>query len=175
MKFAKLLIVMVMVFSSLTLNSSAYVLMSSGWWGYDVHWDKDYYYYTSYHSNVVAAQDSWNNTPTKANVYYSAGVWSDISTRSLPNDTWYGLYERGTGYYDITLNDYRLSQDFVYGTTNYEKAKQSTTAHEWGHALGLDDQPSGSTMLMGWNRNRTSIYTPQQDDINGVIAKWGNP
>lgn len=178
MKVLRLLLIVtvISIFSTLQISSAfAYVLMDSGWWGYDVYWSKDFYYYYSYHDNIIDAQNSWNNTPTKANIWYEAGTWCDISTQSLPNETWYGLYHRGIGYYTVTLNDYTLSRDFNDGTINFEHAKQSTMAHEWGHALGLDDVPSGTTMLMGWARDRTRIYTPQQDDINGVIAKWGNP
>ena len=109
--------------------------------------------------------------PAKSALHGAFGCLSDVSTRSLPNDTWYGSYYRGIGYYDITLNDYRLYQD--YGSSGYNNAKQSTMVHEWGHALGLGDQPNGSTMIMGYGRDRTTMITPQQDDIDGVNAIYG--
>lgn len=43
--------------------------------------------------------------------------------------------------------------------------------HEFGHSFGLDDITSGIA-IMNINRNRSSIYTAQQDDINGVKASW---
>jgi hypothetical protein len=176
-KMKRFILTLVLSFNILfifTSSASAYALLPS-WqsWGKDVQWSKDTYYYLSYDAPIQAAMNSWNNTPTKANIYYKAGTWCDISTRSLPNDTWYGAYTRGIGYYTVTLNDYRISQD--YSSANKPKVIQSVMAHEWGHALGLADIPTGTTMLMGHARDRTSIITPQQDDINGVNAIYRQP
>lgn len=50
--------------------------------------------------------------------------------------------------------------------TNYGR---STAAHELGHAIGLDDLSSGNS-LMSHSRDRSLIYTPQSDDLQGVNA-----
>lgn len=55
--------------------------------------------------------------------------------------------------------------------TNKAKIARSTAGHELGHLLGLDDIYSG-TAIMNVNRSRTSIYTPQTDDVNGVNAGY---
>ena len=173
-KFQLLIVMLISLILVQTSPTYAYELLpSSQRWGSNVHWDKDSYFYLSYQTQVDNAMYAWNATPTKAYVWYDAGCLSDVSTRSLPNDTWYGSYYRGIGYYDITLNDYRLYQD--YGSSGYDNAKQSTMVHEWGHALGLGDQPNGSTMIMGYGRDRTTMITPQQDDIDGVNAIYGAP
>lgn len=174
LKFKLLIFTLITLILVQTSPAYAYVLESSSMrWGSNVHWDKDIYFYNSYQTQVDNAMYAWNITPTKALIWYDAGCLSDVSTQSLPNDTWYGLYQRRVGYYDITLNDYRLFQD--YSGSGYDNAKQSTTVHEWGHALGLGDQPNGSTMIMGYGRDRTTMITPQQDDIDGVNAIYGAP
>lgn len=49
--------------------------------------------------------------------------------------------------------------------TNYAR---STANHELGHAMGLDHTSNGS--IMDSNRDRSVVYTPQKDDINGINA-----
>lgn len=49
---------------------------------------------------------------------------------------------------------------------------KSTGVHELGHALGLDDKSSG-TSIMNTERARTKITTPQTDDLNGIKAIYG--
>jgi hypothetical protein len=45
--------------------------------------------------------------------------------------------------------------------------KRSVVAHEFGHAFGLGDTLS-STTLMGQLRDRDTIYVPKSDDISGA-------
>ena len=53
---------------------------------------------------------------------------------------------------------------------------RSTANHELGHLLGIADLNSG-TAIMNVDRDHSSVYVPQTDDVNGVIATyttWGN-
>ena len=55
----------------------------------------------------------------------------------------------------VTIDDFRVGQ--------------SSAAHEIGHVSGLKHDNSDSLHLMNINRNRTNVYLPDQDSINGVI------
>lgn len=53
--------------------------------------------------------------------------------------------------------------------------RRSSAGHELGHALGLDHTSVVFVAyLMSSARDRTAIYTPQSDDINGVNAIYPN-
>jgi hypothetical protein len=45
----------------------------------------------------------------------------------------------------------------------------SVAGHEQGHGFGLGES-SVNPALMNQNRDRETIYKPQQDDINGINA-----
>lgn len=50
---------------------------------------------------------------------------------------------------------------------------RSTGGHELGHGLGLDDELFVSPRpLMDINRDRSIVYIPQQDDINGITFMY---
>lgn len=64
----------------------------------------------------------------------------------------------------------------TYYTTGYPStARQAVMGHEMGHALGLGHDSTGpgrSVALMhenlNWSYFNCGIYTPQQDDVNGI-------
>lgn len=47
---------------------------------------------------------------------------------------------------------------------------RSSISHELGHAIGL--YHSTKTAVMNVDRDRSKIYSPQKDDIDGSIASW---
>ncbi len=76
--------------------------------------------------------------------------------------------------------DYILSADITLNVYYYDPSpaneRQCVVAHEFGHVLGLGHaawwvQALMNTMAWDW----WGIYTPQQDDINGVNAIYGAP
>lgn len=67
---------------------------------------------------------------------------------------------------DIYLNWYYLS-------SANDTQRRSTTGHEIGHALGLDH--TANPALMNNVRDRNVIYTPKDEDINGVNAIYSYP
>jgi hypothetical protein len=71
---------------------------------------------------------------------------------------------------------------FNWGTNlrlnnHYTKNYTATTikglaAHEFGHALGLDDRSSGCEIMNGTTASRCGLSTPQTDDVNGIKALY---
>lgn len=63
----------------------------------------------------------------------------------------------------------------VYTTQNFNaNERRSVAGHEWGHALGLDDDNPGSGSLMDQSRDRNTIYVPQVDDRSGINAQYNH-
>lgn len=130
---------------------------------------------TNYKAEFQDAIDSWNSS-SDANIYFSSTsenliMQSDLVTTS-PAEYCYRVggtcLTQGSyiGYtkFEIYLNDYVMSS---YSSS----AIQSSCCHELGHALKLDHTYGNPTeSIMYTRRNRTQIYEPQQDDINGVNA-----
>lgn len=136
------------------------------------------YYHSVVHVNAQIVKNAKYRTP-----YLNAmSVWNGSTNRirwgnanasesyvrlSGWNEDFYGRYAP-LGYksngraskFKIEINDNRL---FMASSI----FRQSVIAHEMGHALCLDHNTS-STSLMNSNRNRNSIYKPNQDDIRGV-------
>lgn len=52
--------------------------------------------------------------------------------------------------------------------------KRSTAGHEMGHCLGVDHSNVANALLKS-GRNREVIFSPWQDDVNAINAKYGNP
>lgn len=115
----------------------------------------------------------WNNAITswKSNgcsFIEQTNAIGTLSTKSISNSNTLGIF------YSDVVNIYgELTSYRVYLNTNASSSLsqtnwgRSTACHELGHALGLDDLSSGSS-LMSHSRNRSNIYYPQTDDLNGI-------
>lgn len=94
------------------------------------------------------------------------------------------FYETSSSLYGRTGLSYDITSEAIYiasfdakinaGNSNIStrNVARSAANHEFGHLLGLNDLSSG-TAIMNNNRDRTTIYIPQTDDINGVAAVYG--
>lgn len=127
-----------------------------------------------YHYQFLSSKDAWNNAGAEVSIYTVPGSGNNWITDEVIADTWYGQYEAKSLQYvfwgratkfKITLNRTQL----VSASDNF---KQSVIVHELGHALCLDDNPPESPSIMRYDRNRETCITPQQDDINGVLANY---
>lgn len=129
---------------------------------------------TSYHYPFLNSISAWNNCGAGVNIYTVPGSGNNWITDEKIADTWYGMYEAKIRQYifwgratkfKITLNRTTL----VSQTDNFV---QSVIVHELGHALCLGDNPPESPSIMRYDRDRETCITPQQDDIDGVIANY---
>lgn len=123
---------------------------------------------STYQVPYARAKNAWYNTATDAQI---VDEWNDhqhqIYDRQIA-DTWNGLYSvswynsNGTARsFTICLNDTILRNK----SYNYV---QSVIVHEFGHVLGLDDDPPEYQSIMRSDRTRETMITPQQDDVDGV-------
>ena len=93
-----------------------------------------------------------------------------LSAKSISDSSILGIYYRDTVNIYGEITAYR-----AYLNTNASSSLsktnwgRSTACHELGHPLGLNDLSSGNA-LMSHARNRSSIYSPQTDDLNGINA-----
>lgn len=115
-----------------------------------------------------SATNDWYNTPTSAYFSYSATAATGFNTYSAA-DNYYG-YTIATHSDDIASKCLSFGNTYTgYSTTANQR--RSTAGHELGHCLGIGDS-NVAQALMRTGRNRDSIYKPQQDDIDGINAKY---
>lgn len=133
---------------------------------------KPYSYNDQWQPNLDQALTNWYNTPTPAWIQKSSSASSWLTAAYL-SDTWYGLYTpygSGSGrYFHIQLNSRTISGD---AGSNFAHWVTSCFTHELGHGLSLNDDPpvSANSSIMRHDRNRSTVTTPQQYDINDVNA-----
>jgi hypothetical protein len=130
-----------------------------------------YSYNTTWQPNLDRALTNWFNTPTPANIFKSSSSPSWLEAGQFA-DTWYGLYTAwgprdSSRYYRVRLNSRTIAAD----ASNFANFVTSCFVHELGHGLSLADNPSTtSASIMKHSRNRNTMITPQQYDIDDVNA-----
>ncbi|TES83910.1 MAG: matrixin family metalloprotease [Hadesarchaea archaeon] len=154
----------------------AYHLLGGRWPDQKVSYLKNYVYSPSpVEAEYIYAMQSWNDASTPAyfvRVMYWQGLYVNSVAVYEPEVAWLGMtsivpspYEYPYEYADVKLNLYYVS-DFSSEKT------QALAAHEYGHVLGLAHELSSPRVLMYPYLNVFygiyGVYTPQQDDINGV-------
>ncbi|UNK16340.1 hypothetical protein MNQ98_17645 [Paenibacillus sp. N3/727] len=178
-------LILTTIISLLLLSTSAYAYQhyKSGYMSSSIKF-KPVGLPSQYESALINAAASWNAATNK--VYISKDNNADntviIGTMSDPLD--FGSYtpQWEDQYGQASQFQIWINQTAIINQTNLGKdfwnVTQSTFAHELGHALHLADLQSGIA-LMNQKRDRDKIYTPEQDDINGVnayvwlIKEWG--
>jgi len=122
--------------------------------------------YSALEDAMEDAVDDWDGTPTEiglsqvsSNEQISGHGYYDDDGRNgycTMDPSFYGGYLHA----DVYLNWRNLE----YDSTN---ERRGTAGHELGHAFGLA-HPGSAQVLMNPYRDRSSVYTPQTDDINGI-------
>lgn len=150
-------------------SASAYRLISYGHdSAYIKMWNPSVDLSSTYQVPYQRAKSAWYNTSSPAQIIdESTDHQHQIYNRQIA-DTWNGQYtatwknSNGTARsFTIVLND-TILKNASYNCI------QSVIVHEFGHAFGLDDNPPESPSIMRYDRNRETMITPQQDDVNGV-------
>lgn len=152
--------------------SYAYISNNQGYYTAAYTLDMGYSRYNStWTDRVTAAAVSWNTTASPAFIQNSASSSNKLYISSYA-DTWFGYYESyrlgGTivDQFDIKLNSRTIGNE----ATNWNNFVESSTVHEMGHSLNLAH--NSVTSIMNNYRDRNTMHTPQQDDIDGVNAYY---
>ena len=130
--------------------------------------------YKSYVAFMYAKSD-WDATSTPLDFEYHPYGYDVYCVEQLhPDVTWDGFYILYPYSGRITLADCILNKKYMDVYPLHWRI--SVAAHELGHALGLLDMERTDRVLMNWNSCFRyaiyQIYTPQQDDINGVNSMY---
>jgi hypothetical protein len=111
------------------------------------------------------ALTNWFNTPTPAWIFKDS-TSPNVLDAQIFSDTWYGLYQpfgtRDTRTYRISLNSSTIARD----ATDFQPFVTSVFVHELGHGLSLDH--TSEVSIMNPSRDRNTMTTPQQYDIDEV-------
>lgn len=130
-----------------------------------------------YTTQIVAAANSWTGTPTPIGLFRTTGSSYTI----LANAHTYGasgfdgityMPSCSSGHWSSTVQT-DLNMFYTNGYTF--RGVQQVQAHEFGHALGLAHNNASCYILMYYSSTRyfsCGVYTPQQDDINGINALY---
>lgn len=173
-KIIKVFSLIVVIVMATATSASAYSL--AGWYLYYKTADFKWGNYIQMSGSTVRnawedAIDDWNDA-CSADFYYSSGAISELN--SMHDDD-----AELVGWTDV-LQSTSGSVAYFYGYLNawfpdigQTNVARSAANHELGHVLGLDELYSGRA-IMNLRRDRTSIYLPQTDDLNGIAAIYGD-
>jgi predicted Zn-dependent protease len=114
-----------------------------------------------------AGRNAWNNNPSfPGTISLFSGCTSTMRAGSYGQD-WLGQYNPQTVgvQYQISLDSANLAAHIKrYGYT-FANVVQSTTAHEFGHALRLGDHSDRPGRLMSSSRNRNTVKVPLSAEV----------
>jgi hypothetical protein len=123
-------------------------------------------YNEAWRTPMDAAAIAWNGTPTLVTVGFLSSSSNKLLAASY-SDTWYGTSSSANpGPFTIKLNSRTINRD----ATNFSNFVQSVLVHEYGHIFCLDH--TSQTSIMNDTRNRNTMTTPQQFDIDEVNSVY---
>lgn len=160
-------------------------------------WEDEYYYisdssdgYGALSDNAIEAWNNAVNSKTGHPLDIDLSETSDSDARSTrvvisPLDRGPDGYAGFTYYYDVSYSgvwrvinyggypneNYQSGSAVInkYYTDNYSDARaQNVIMHEIGHVFGLAHSSDTSSLMVDSIASKTSLVTPQTDDVNGV-------
>ncbi|MBE6730789.1 MAG: matrixin family metalloprotease [Ruminococcaceae bacterium] len=167
------LLIAVMLVFSLTIQIFAYDLLcykvadkrATYTWGGAINTSTSS---STYKTFWRTAMSSWTSA-VGYNISYSSSSSNTITIVNESSSTYYG-YMQPHSTPNYVLTSFTAYVNIAHTGTN-ENVFKSVACHELGHTLGLDDT-NNPNAVMGYNRNRNTIYTPQADDIEGVTDAY---
>lgn len=136
---------------------------------------------SDYSSTISKAATSWNQTDTST--YFrkattGAKITINANDKDFENDkdnanviAWTKFLKMDNGNWGaakITIHTSKYEALSYKYSMNKAQRQQGTIAHELGHTLGLDENNTMPNSIMCQSRGGRRVYTPQEDDINGV-------
>lgn len=119
------------------------------------------------------AANNWQSA-VATNITKSSSSANRVWTGDYPY-TWFGIYQPTivggtTSHFDIRLDLINIA-NYSDHQGYFNEATISTATHEFGHAQYLGDYENshGTISIMSHQRDRTTMTTPQQHDINNII------
>jgi hypothetical protein len=117
---------------------------------------------------ITNGRNSWNSHGSfPGNISVFSGCTSTLSVGSYPG-TFLGHHSGQTAgtHYSILLDSPRLNAHINSNGYAFANVVKSTTAHEFGHTLRLNDLTSQSYLLMSHARNRNVLTGPATSEVN---------
>lgn len=152
----------------------AYVLTTDGYYRKSIGINTSANVASTYGTVVSRAISSWNNSGVGVSITGGSAPYANILYTQYLADTWYGAYmpqRLSNAYYPHTCTQFKVVVNTRTCANLGTNGKQSVVCHELGHAFGLGHEII-KTAVMNPGRLRETVYTPQLDDKNGVVASW---
>lgn len=125
----------------------------------------------SWASIFQSAITNWNESDAKVDLTITSTASNKMESGKY-GQTWYGQCAReGKDRFSIKVNQETISQD----AKDLEKFALSTTVHELGHILCLNDLYNASLptlSIMNYARNRNTLYKPTYSDVITVNSVY---
>ncbi|MBO0589615.1 MULTISPECIES: matrixin family metalloprotease [unclassified Sporosarcina] len=125
---------------------------------------------STYKSTFTTAVSDWNSAQSKIKYVLTDNIAPNkVGTENVDDPSLYGTCYALNGsslYFNAVIN---IGNPQI---VNNSLTRRSAAVHELGHGIGLGHETPPVLSVMNSQRDRTKVYIPQQDDIQGVNMKY---